>query len=221
MINIKISKCWKNLLKEEFQKNYFYKLVCFIKYEYKNHVCYPQAKNIFSAFNNCPFNLLKVVIVGQDPYYKFNQANGLCFSINKNITIPPSLKNILKEVKFNIGKDSLCKDGDLTNWSKQGVLLLNSILTVRSGIPRSHENKGWEIFTNAVINIISSKKENIVFLLWGEYAKKKFIINYNKHYILKSSHPSPFSAKKGFLGCKHFSYTNSFLLKKGIIPISW
>lgn len=225
MINIKILECWKDILKKEFQKDYFYRLVYFLKQEYKKNICYPKPKNIFSAFNNCPFNLLKVVIIGQDPYYKYNQANGLCFSVNINYNIfrlPPSLNNILKEVKSNIGKTSLCKDGNLIIWSKQGVLLLNSILTVRSEMPRSHNNKGWEKFTNKVVNIISNNKKNIVFLLWGEYAKKKInLININKHYILKSSHPSPLSANKGFFGCNHFSKTNFFLLKKGIKPILW
>lgn len=222
MIKVKILKCWNHRLKNEFKKQYFIELVDFIKKEYKHYTCYPKSKYIFSAFNYCPFDILKVVIIGQDPYFKIDQANGLCFSVDGNSIIPPSLKNILKEVKYNIGKDSLCKNGNLINWSKQGILLLNSILTVRSGLPQSHSNKGWELFTNEVVNIISNNKKNIVFLLWGKYAQKKFnLINVDKHYILKSSHPSPFSAKNGFLGCNHFLKTNSFLLKKGISPIIW
>lgn len=218
-MRLRIDLDWQLLLKDEFHKTYFIDLLKKINYEYKIYSCYPTINNIFSAFNNCPLNLLKVVIVGQDPYHGYNEANGLCFSVNDNIPIPPSLKNIFKEL-YNNKKIFFPKSGNLINWARQGVLLLNSILTVRSGKAKSHQNLGWEIFTDTVIKKISKKK--IVFLLWGEFAKKKeILINKKNNYVLKSSHPSPFSAHLGFLGCDHFIKTNNFLFKNGISTIKW
>lgn len=219
-MNLKIDLDWQLLLEDEFNARYFNYLLKKISYEYNQYLCYPRFNNIFSAFNNCPINLLKVVIIGQDPYHGYNEANGLCFSVNDNIPIPPSLKNIFKEIYSN-KKHFFPISGNLINWAKQGVLLLNSILTVRSGKPKSHQNIGWEIFTDAVIKKISEKK-NIVFLLWGEFAKKKErLINKKNNYVLNSSHPSPFSAHLGFLGCNHFVMTNNFLKKNSISPIKW
>jgi len=220
-MDIKIEESWKNLLKEEFEKEYFANLVDFVKSEYKKYKVYPPGKNIFSAFDHCCFNDIKVVILGQDPYHGESQANGLCFSVNEGITKPPSLLNIFKEIKDDIGIE-IPQSGNLERWSKQGILLLNATLTVRANQAGSHQNKGWEIFTNAVINIISDKKEGLVFLLWGAYAQRKgAVIDHNRHYVLQSAHPSPFAAHKGFFGNKHFSKTNDFLSKSGKEIILW
>lgn len=220
-MNVKLNLNWKKLLNNEFNKLYFQLLANFIRNEYQKYTCYPPANKIFAAFDYCPFNELKVVIVGQDPYYNINQANGLCFGVDQKSAFPPSLQNIFKELYRSLSKP-FPKNGDLINWAKQGVLLLNTVLTVRAGKANSHQGKGWEIFTDAVIQEISNEKKNIVFLLWGSYAKrKKEIINKNYHYILESTHPSPFSAYYGFLGCNHFFKTNQFLKKKGITPINW
>lgn len=220
-MNVKIEKSWKKILNSEFKKEYFNSLVSFLKDEYKNNIIYPPGKKIFSSFDYCPFNKVKVVIIGQDPYHGINQANGLCFSVNKEIKIPPSLFNIFKEIKNDVGID-IPDHGDLEGWAIQGVLLLNSILTVRKNLPGSHSNKGWEIFTDKVISIISKNKNNIVFLLWGNYAKSKLKnIDRNKHLILTSSHPSPFSANNGFFNSFHFSKTNNYLKKNNIREIKW
>lgn len=218
----KIEKEWKKKLKKEWKKKYFLNLKNFLKKEYKNFTCFPNTEKIFNSLNLCKFKKTKVIILGQDPYYKYNQANGLCFSVKKNTPIPPSLKNIFQEIKRNFNNSKKKEyNGDLTKWAIQGVLLLNSILTVRLNSPCSHKNKGWEIFTDSIIKLLSIKK-NIVFLLWGNYAiSKKKIINVKNNYILESSHPSPFSAKKSFIGCKHFIKTNIFLKKKGKTPIIW
>ena len=220
-MNVKIEKSWKKILNREFKKEYFNYLVTFLKDEYKNNIIYPPGKKIFSSFDYCPFDKVKVVIIGQDPYHGINQANGLCFSVNKEIKIPPSLFNIFKEIKSDVGID-IPNHGDLKRWAIQGVLLLNSVLTVRQNLPGSHSNKGWENFTDKVISIISKNKNNIVFLLWGSYAKSKLKnIDQNKHLILTSSHPSPFSAYNGFFNSYHFSKTNKYLKKNNIREIKW
>lgn len=220
-MNVKIEKSWKKILNSEFKKEYFNSLVTFLKDEYKNNIIYPPGKKIFSSFDYCPFDKVKVVIIGQDPYHGINQANGLCFSVNKEIRIPPSLFNIFKEIKSDVGID-IPNHGDLKRWAIQGVLLLNSVLTVRQNLPGSHSNKGWENFTDKVISIISKNKNNIVFLLWGSYAKSKLKnIDQNKHLILTSSHPSPFSAYNGFFNSYHFSKTNKYLKKNNIREIKW
>ena len=220
-MNIKIEKSWKKILNNEFKKEYFNSLVSFLKDEYKNKIIFPPGRKIFSSFDFCPFNNIKVVIIGQDPYHGINQANGLCFAVNKDIKIPPSLFNIFKEINNDI-KIDIPKHGNLERWDIQGVLLLNSVLTVRKNLPRSHSNKGWENFTDRVISLISKKKKNIVFLLWGNYAKSKLkIVDQNKHLILTSSHPSPFSASNGFFNSFHFSKTNNYLKKNNIREIKW
>ncbi|MCT4615412.1 MAG: uracil-DNA glycosylase [Marinifilaceae bacterium] len=220
-MNINIEQSWKEILSDEFDKEYFHKLVNFVKNEYASETIYPEGKNIFRAFDNCPFSNLKLVIIGQDPYHGPGQANGLCFSVNNGIAFPPSLRNIYKELNQDLGI-TIPESGDLEQWSKQGVLLLNATLTVRAGAAGSHQNKGWEEFTDAVIKQISLKKENIVFLLWGAYAQKKGReIDLNKHYILKSVHPSPLSAHRGFFGNSHFSKANDYLHSKMIEPINW
>ncbi|WP_185851475.1 uracil-DNA glycosylase [Blattabacterium cuenoti] len=220
----KINSDWIFHLRNEWGKPYFQKLKNFLNREYKKYICFPEKKNIFSSLNHCPFQKVKVVILGQDPYYKKNQADGLSFSVPNGISFPPSLRNIFIEVNNSFNrKELLPSNGSLIGWAKQGVLLLNSILTVREGFPGSHKDKGWEIFTEKIIQIISNKKKNIVFLLWGKYAiKKASVINfYNEHYILKASHPSPFSANISFFGSKHFLKTNQFLHKKGKKTICW
>jgi len=220
-LEVKIEKSWKKVLNNEFKKEYFNSLVSFLKDEYKNKLIYPPGRRIFRSFNFCPFDKVKVVIIGQDPYHGINQANGLCFSVNKDVKIPPSLFNIFKELKYDIGID-IPKDGNLERWAIQGVLLLNSILTVRKNCPGSHSKKGWENFTDEVISILSKNKNNLVFLLWGNYAKSKLkIIDQNNHFILTSSHPSPFSANNGFFNSFHFSQTNSYLKKNKIKEIKW
>ena len=220
-MEVKIEKSWKKVLNNEFKKEYFNSLVSFLKDKYKNKIIYPPGRRIFSSFNFCPFDKVKVVIIGQDPYHGINQANGLCFSVNKDVKIPPSLFNIFKELKYDIGID-IPKDGNLERWAIQGVLLLNSILTVRKNCPGSHSKKGWENFTDEVISILSKNKNNLVFLLWGNYAKSKLkIIDQNNHFILTSSHPSPFSANNGFFNSFHFSQTNSYLKKNKIKEIKW
>jgi uracil-DNA glycosylase len=219
--DIKIASSWKDGLKNEFEKPYFEQLIRFVKDEYKTQMVYPPGKEIFRAFDSADFGSIKVVIIGQDPYHGAGQANGLCFSVRDGITIPPSLKNIFKEIKSDLGKP-IPKSGDLERWANQGVLLLNATLTVRASAPGSHQNKGWEVFTDAVIKEISDKKNNIVFLLWGAYAQKKGeIIDRARHHVLMSPHPSPFSADRGFFGNKHFSKTNEYLKSKGLKEIDW
>lgn len=220
-MNVRISESWKKKLQSEFEKSYFRDLVNFVKKEYTQYTVYPPGPNIFNAFEQCAFEKLKVVIIGQDPYHGPGQAHGLCFSVNDNIAMPPSLINIFKEIESDIGK-SKPDTGNLERWAEQGVLLLNATLTVRANTPGSHQNKGWETFTDSVIRIISEGKDNVVFLLWGAYAQRKgLIIDDNKHKVLKSAHPSPFAANKGFFGNRHFSQTNTYLLSKGLEPIDW
>jgi len=221
-MHVTIDPSWKTVLKEEFDKPYFSELTNFIKKEYTNYTCYPKWSEIFAAFNHCPFENVKVVIIGQDPYHGPNQANGLCFSVHDGIPHPPSLVNIFKELEKDIQKP-YPKSGDLTSWADQGVLLLNATLTVREGEAASHQKHGWEIFTDMVIQKISEKKEEVVFLLWGGFAKKKAnLIDKNKHHILTSGHPSPLSANRGYwFGNKHFSKTNSYLKSLGKSEIKW
>lgn len=221
-MEVKIDESWKEILQAEFDKPYFKELVAFVKNEYKTHRVFPPAQLIFNAFDSCPFDKVKVVLLGQDPYHGVGQAHGLCFSVNENIALPPSLINIYKEISDDLGIPPL-QSGNLIRWANQGVLLLNATLTVRANKPGSHQNKGWEQFTDAVIQAISDKKEGMVFLLWGNYAKQKGAkIDRTKHLVLESGHPSPMSANKGYwFGNKHFSKTNNYLTNKNLSPIDW
>jgi uracil-DNA glycosylase len=220
-MEIKIEDSWGTQLADEFAKEYFLQLIQFVKSEYKSHIVFPPGRQIFNAFDNCPFEKTKVVIIGQDPYHGPAQAHGLCFSVADGIPKPPSLLNIFKELKLDIGKE-IPINGNLINWAQQGILMLNATLTVRANEAGSHQNKGWEVFTDAVIKKLSDHKENLVFILWGAYAQKKAnYINRKKHFIVESAHPSPLSASRGFFGQNHFSKTNTFLESKGIKPISW
>ena len=221
MPEVQIHPSWEAVLHQEFDQEYFEKLTKFVKQEFSSTTIYPEGKNIFRAFELCPFDQVKVVILGQDPYHGPKQANGLCFSVNDGIPLPPSLQNIYKEIAtdLNITKPT---SGNLDNWSRQGVLLLNATLTVRANQAGSHQKKGWEQFTDAAIQAISDQKENVVFLLWGKYAQEKGkVIDTSKHLVLKSVHPSPLSAYAGFFGCKHFSKTNDYLKSIGKTPIDW
>jgi len=221
-MEVRIDADWKEHLKEEFQKPYFNSLIQFVRVEYATKRCYPPGKNIFSAFDSCSWDKLKVVIIGQDPYHGPGQANGLCFSVNKGIPFPPSLINIFREIQTDLGQP-IPQNGDLFRWSEQGVLLLNATLTVRAGEAGSHQGKGWEVFTDAVIKKISDEKEHVVFLLWGGYARGKIsLIDKTKHFVLESGHPSPLSANRGlWFGNRHFSKCNSYLQSKGLAPIVW
>lgn len=221
MPHVKIHPSWEEVLKDEFEKPYFAELVNFVKKEYANATVYPEGKNIFRAFELCPFESVKVVILGQDPYHGKRQANGLCFSVNSDVALPPSLQNIYKEIEDNLNVKMLQK-GNLDNWAAQGILLLNATLTVRANQAGSHQHKGWEPFTDAVIKVIADKCEHVVFILWGRYAQEKGnVIDRSKHFVLSAAHPSPFSAYNGFFGCKHFSKTNEYLAKIGEKPIDW
>ena len=213
---------WEKLIADEDQKDYYQKLMEEIDKRYENSIVYPQKQNIFKAFSLTPIDNLKVVILGQDPYHGFGQAQGLSFSTPKEIKNPPSMMNILKEINDDLGKKSVCEDGDLTAWVKDGVLLLNTILTVEESKPKSHHNLGWEIFTDNIIKYISDNKENIIFILWGSPAiSKSKLINKSKHHILTSPHPSPLSSYRGFFGCKHFSKTNEILKNLEKKEINW
>ncbi len=219
--DVKIEQSWKEALKDEFGKEYFEQLTAFVKEEYKKGAVYPAPKNIFRAFDLTPFNEVKVVILGQDPYHGPGQANGLCFAVGEGVRLPPSLQNIYKEIATDIGGEPK-RTGDLERWAKQGVLLLNATLTVRAATAGSHQNKGWEQFTDAAIATLSDKRENVVFILWGNYARsKKKLIDWEKHHIIESPHPSPLSAYAGFFGSKPFSKTNEFLQQHGLEPIDW
>jgi uracil-DNA glycosylase len=218
---VKIAESWKGKIGNEFDKEYFVQLTQFVRNEYATQTVYPPGKEIFRAFDCCSFDEVKVVIIGQDPYHGPGQANGLCFSVRDGIRSPPSLQNIFKEIHKDLGKP-VPASGDLERWARQGVLLLNATLTVRGSSPGSHQNKGWENFTDATIKIISDEKKNVVFLLWGAYAQKKGeIIDRSKHLVLMSAHPSPFSADRGFFGSKHFSKANEYLKSKGLKEIDW
>ncbi len=221
-MQVKIHPSWQAQLEIEFEKPYFHSLITFVKEEYANHRCFPKGSQIFSAFDFCPFDDVKVVIIGQDPYHGYGQANGLCFSVNDGIAFPPSLINIFKEIEQDL-TIPFPQSGNLERWAKQGILLLNATLTVRESEAGSHQNKGWEDFTDAVIQRISDQKENVVFLLWGGFAKKKGAkIDRSKHCVLETGHPSPLSANRGlWFGNKHFSKTNEFLKLKELSVINW
>ena len=221
-IQPKIEESWKSALIEEFERPYFTELKKFLEYEKKTgHIIYPAGSNIFSAFEKTPIDKVKVVILGQDPYHGTGQAHGLSFSVPENLPIPRSLKNIFKELKDDLNIE-IPNTGNLQKWADQGVLLLNATLTVRANQPGSHQNKGWENFTDSVIKVISHQLSGIVFLLWGKYAQaKESLIDTTKHFILSAPHPSPFSADRGFFGCKHFSKTNELLMQLGKEPINW
>lgn len=213
---------WKKALQEEFGKDYFKKLREFVKAEYRHAIVYPPPKHIFRAFELCPFDKVKVVILGQDPYHGPGQANGLCFAVAEGMPLPPSLQNIFKEIESDLGRELRNRSGDLERWAKQGVLLLNATLTVRARNAGSHQGKGWEEFTDAVIRTLSDRKEHLVFILWGNYARAKGAhIDRTKHLVIESAHPSPFSAANGFFGSKPFSRTNEYLLAHGKSPIDW
>jgi len=220
-INPNIEEGWKKILWEEFQSPYFSELKQFLVEETASRSIYPPGPLIFNAFQHTPFDRVKVVILGQDPYHGAGQAHGLCFSVPPGIKAPPSLVNIFKELQSDLGI-AIPAHGNLESWADQGVLLVNATLTVRAGEAGSHQNRGWETFTNAVIGKISREKTNVVFLLWGRYAQaKESLVDGEKHLVLKAAHPSPFSAYNGFFGCRHFSKANSFLEQKGIEPVNW
>ncbi len=220
-MNVKIDPSWHTQLEKEFEKQYFKDLTDFVRKEYQTKRIYPPGSLIFNAFNVCPFSNVKVVLLGQDPYHGPNQAHGLCFSVNDKIPLPPSLQNIYKEIESDLNIKTYTT-GNLERWAKQGVFLLNATLTVQSGMAGSHQGKGWETFTDAVIKILSQEKEHLVFLLWGSYAQQKAsLIDEHKHLVLKAVHPSPLSAYRGFFGCRHFSKTNEYLRLNGLPEIDW
>ena len=220
-MDVKIETSWKEALQEEFEKDYFIKLTEFVRNEYKTKLVFPPAPQIFNAFNHCPFDKVKVVIIGQDPYHNANQAHGLCFSVNDGVDFPPSLLNIFKEIERDLSI-TMPKSGNLTRWADQGVLLLNATLTVEAHKAASHQGKGWESFTDGVIRKIVEEKEHVVFMLWGNYAQQKgAFINASRHLVLKTVHPSPLSAYRGFIGCGHFSAANKYLQQFGIEEIKW
>lgn len=220
-MNVQIEESWKQHLEPEFEAGYFSRLTDFVRDEYAHHTVYPPGKLIFNAFNSCPFDKVKVVIIGQDPYHEPGQAHGLCFSVNDGVPFPPSLQNIFKEIESDLGTPPP-KSGNLTRWTEQGVLLMNATLTVRAHQAGSHQRKGWEEFTDAAIRHLAEERENLVFILWGSYAQKKgAMIDRNKHLILTSAHPSPLSAYRGFFGNRHFSKANRYLTEHGKEPIIW
>lgn len=220
-MDVRIEESWRQHIGAEFDKQYFIDLTSFVRQEYMQTMCYPPAKMIFNAFNLCPFDQVKVVIIGQDPYHEPGQAHGLCFSVNDGIQFPPSLVNIFKEIENDCGTP-VPQSGNLTRWAEQGVLLLNATLTVRAHQAGSHQRRGWEEFTDAAIKALSADKEHLVFILWGSYAQgKASYIDPSKHLVLKSAHPSPLSAYRGFFGNKHFSRANDYLLQNDEAPIQW
>lgn len=220
-MTVKIEESWQNALKEEFEKPYFNALTDFVKSEYSKHTIYPRGKDIFRAFDKCSFDKVKVVILGQDPYHGPGQANGLCFSVHEGVPFPPSLVNIFKEIKEDLGRD-MPPNGSLDRWAEQGVLLLNATLTVRAHQAGSHQNKGWETFTDAVVQKLATEKQGLVYMLWGSYAQKKAsIVNKQENLVLKSPHPSPLSAYRGFFGSKHFSEANAYLKELGKEEVEW
>lgn len=220
-MDVRIAEDWKEILKDEFSKPYFEELVSFVKQEYASGVVFPAGRNIFRAFDKCPFDKLKVVIIGQDPYHGEGQANGLCFSVSEGVPFPPSLKNIFKEVSDDIGTP-IPHSGELDRWAEQGVLMLNAVLTVRAHNAASHAGRGWEKFTDAVVKAIAERKQGVVYMLWGSYAQRKgAIADPKQNLILHAVHPSPLSAYRGFFGCKHFSQANNYLVSIGKDPIVW
>ncbi len=221
MKNVDIEPSWHEKLMAEFEKPYFEMLTQFVRAEYANGLCFPPGKLIFNAFNQCPFDNVKVVLIGQDPYHEPGQAQGLCFSVGDGVKFPPSLRNIFTEIQSDLGV-AVPDSGDLTRWAKQGVLLLNATLTVRAHAAGSHQNKGWETFTDAVIRAVSEGRDNVVFMLWGSYAQSKAkLIDSTRHCVLKSAHPSPLSAYRGFFGNHHFSICNQYLQQHGLAAINW
>lgn len=220
-MNVRIESSWKEKLAPEFKKEYFIRLTDFVRQEYKTNIIYPPAGLIFNSFDLCPFDSVRAVIIGQDPYHGAGQAHGLCFSVRDGVDYPPSLINIFREIESDMGYKPF-SSGNLTRWASQGVLLLNATLTVRAHNPGSHQRKGWEEFTDSVINALNKERENIAFFLWGAYAQKKgSSIDRTKHLVLESVHPSPLSASRGFFGNKHFSRCNEYLLKYGLKQIDW
>ena len=220
-MDVRMSASWKEPLRGEFEQDYFASLVSFVKNEYAHRRVYPPGKDIFRALDMCPLEEVKVVIIGQDPYHGPGQANGLCFSVNDGVPYPPSLQNIFAEIHRDLGKP-IPASGNLDRWAKQGVLLLNAVLTVRASEAASHQGQGWERFTDAVVNTVSRSREGVVYMLWGSYAQRKgAMINPIRNCILKSSHPSPLSAYRGFMGCGHFSAANEYLVSQGKTPIDW
>ena len=220
-MDVKIDASWKSVLQNEFEKPYFGQLTSFVRNEYKTKKIFPPGNMIFSAFDHCPFDKVKVVIIGQDPYHNDGQAHGLCFSVNTGVDFPPSLINIFKEIERDLGKP-IPTTANLVRWADQGVLLLNATLTVQAHSAGSHQGRGWEIFTDAVIRKVAEEKEHVVFMLWGNYAQQKgAVVDGQKHLVLRSVHPSPLSAYRGFIGCGHFSAANNYLIEKGLSPIHW
>ena len=220
-MEVKIAADWQEILQPEFDKPYFEELTRFVKEEYSSTTVFPAGKNIFRAFDKCPFESLKVVIIGQDPYHGVGQANGLCFSVNDGVPFPPSLQNIFKEIQSDLGI-AVSQSGNLDRWAEQGVLLLNAVLTVRAHEAASHAGRGWEQFTDAVVRIINERKQGVVYMLWGSYAQRKGrVADSSRNLILKSVHPSPLSVYRGFFGCKHFSQANAYLQSIGKSPIIW
>lgn len=220
-MEVKISADWRDILQSEFDKPYFEQLTKFVRSEYGTTQVFPAGRNIFRAFDKCPFESLKVVIIGQDPYHGVGQANGLCFSVDDGVPFPPSLQNIFKEINDDLGV-AVPASGNLDRWAEQGVLLLNAVLTVRAHEAASHAGRGWERFTDAVVRIINERKQGIVYMLWGNYAQRKGqVADASKNLILKSVHPSPLSVYRGFFGCKHFSQANAYLQSIGKSPIIW
>ena len=221
-MEVKIDPTWKWVLEEEFKKPYFNELTEFVKKEYASEVVYPPPKHIFRAFDLCPFDKVKVVILGQDPYHSPRQANGLCFAVNEGVTLPPSLQNIFKEIESDIGRPIAHRTGDLERWATQGVLLLNATLTVKARMAGSHQGRGWEQFTDATIAALSAEREHLVFILWGNYARAKGVhIDRAKHLVIESPHPSPFSAHSGFFGSRPFSRANAYLQEHGETAVDW
>lgn len=220
-MNVRIENSWREVLQPEFDKPYFELLTAFVRHEYQTKQCFPPARLIFNAFDSCPFNRVRVVIIGQDPYHDVGQAHGLCFSVNEGVPIPPSLENIYKELNRDLGKP-IPASGNLQHWSEQGVLLLNATLTVEAHRPGSHQNKGWEELTDAAIRALNERRQNLVFMLWGSYAQRKGqFIDRRRHLVLTAPHPSPLSAYRGFIGCGHFSKANTYLQQHGFEPIQW
>lgn len=220
-MEVKIDSSWKSVLQSEFDQPYFKELTDFVRHEYQTTKVYPPARLIFNAFDKCPFDKVKLVLIGQDPYHEEGQAQGLCFSVNDGVQFPPSLQNIFKEINNEMQK-SMPQSGSLVHWTEQGVLLLNATLTVRAHAAGSHQGRGWERFTDAVIKILSDQREHLVFLLWGSYAQKKgAVIDTTKHLVLNTAHPSPLSVYRGFFGCGHFLTANQYLEQHGEKPIDW
>jgi uracil-DNA glycosylase len=220
-MQVRIDESWREVLQTEFDKPYFELLTDFVRHAYRTTQCFPPAGQIFRAFDLCPFDKVRVVIIGQDPYHDVNQAHGLCFSVQDGISVPPSLVNIYKELNRDLGKP-IPTSGNLTHWAEQGVLLLNATLTVEAHKAGSHQGKGWEELTDAAIMALNEKREKIVFMLWGSYAQRKGkYIDRRKHFVLEAVHPSPLSAYRGFIGCGHFSQANNYLVQQGLMPIAW